>query len=682
MDNGILLKIGKARAVGYSPAEIVDYIGQDPSISAQIKTARENKYGDEEILGYIAKSKIDPNAMPTDDRSGIMMEGPGISQDLKLGGAAELLGGLAGGMAPTIRQRIPAAAILGAGGQGLYQLYQHATGNPNAPQTSEEAATRMGIGGATQGAGQIGGELLTRGISKVLPHVQERFMIPDKTGSEDALRQYMEPYMNKGLSERMMDKIYSMLPDSLKYEQFAKPGFTVAQKADPLSGAHRMEQVVESSFFGSKPIKEFKFAQQRGLEDWSKKLAGDVWGGVEKMPPSERGRVFTEAFDKAEEGFRQVSKARYGEVDKILGGETVETISRKTSSISDASGKPFTFDVSETSNRIVDLAPFKKWVKQELAQDAKFVGIGSGKTGEGLLSKAENLADNMSFADTHELRSRVIKEMKAAQGRGEPVAFSDIAKVTSQIDTAMEQAAKNAGGDAEKVWREANSFYKEGKETFDNGFIESLVKKAKDMKQPELIGKSLFQNGEISQIKMAKEVLKNDTQTFQSMKAGWLEDVFTDVSKSDGTVVGNTFFRKLKGMGDETLREIFTKSELAMIRKFEEAATKTQKLGSAGGGSILIQLMQAGALGGALTGAWFKDPDIVAGGLAILVAPRVLGRMIVNPRYHNLFYNGLSTEKPVALPAITKLAAEAIKVNKQIEQSNQNQETQQMRISQ
>jgi hypothetical protein len=650
MDNGILLKIGKARAVGYSPAEIVDYIGQDPSISAQIKTARENKYGDEEILGYIAKSKIDPNAMPTDDRSGIMMEGPGISQDLKLGGAAELLGGLAGGMAPTIRQRIPAAAILGAGGQGLYQLYQHATGNPNAPQTSEEAATRMGIGGATQGVGQIGGELLTRGISKVLPHVQERFMIPDKTGSEDALRQYMEPYMNKGLSERMMDKIYSMLPDSLKYEQFAKPGFTVAQKADPLSGAHRMEQIVESSFFGSKPIKEFKFAQQRGLEDWSKKLADDVWGGVEKMPPSERGRVFTESFDKAEEGFRQVSKARYGEVDKVLGGE------------------------------FVDITPLKNWAAQEVKKNAQFAGYGSSQTGDSLLAKAADLPDMMSFSAASELRSRLIKESSMVEGKD--VARAMASKGVSQIDNAMEQAAKNAGGNAEKVWREANSFYKEGKETFSNNFIKSLIDKSKELKQPELIGKSLFQNGEISQIKMAKEVLKNDPSTFQAMKAGWLEDVFTGVAKSDGTVVGNTFFRKLKGMGDETLKEIFTKSELAMIRKFEEAATKTQKLGSAGGGSILIQLMQAGALGGALTGAWFKDPDVVAGGLAILVAPRVLGRMIVNPRYHNLFYNGLSTEKPVALPAITKLAAEAIKVNKQIEQSNQNKETQQMRISQ
>ncbi len=126
-------------------------------------------------------------------------------------------------------------------------------------------------------------------------------------------------------------------------------------------------------------------------------------------------------------------------------------------------------------------------------------------------------------------------------------------------------------------------------------------------------------------------------------------------------------------MGDDTLKEIFTGPELALVKKFEEASTKTQKLGSAGGGTMLIQLMQAGALGGMVSGQYFQQPELIAGGAALLGSPRVLGNMLVNPRYHNLFYRGLSTSKPIAIPAITKLATEAIRVNDQLKTKDGNQ---------
>jgi hypothetical protein len=556
---------------------------------------------------------------------------PMNKKDIVAGDLPSFLGGIAGGLAPTLRQRVPAAGILAGGGEAFHQLYQRATGDPNTPQTSEEAARRIAELGGGQAVGQLAGEGITMGISKLLPHVKESMMVRDRTGSEDTLRQFMEPYLNKGLSERMADKAYQFLPESLQYERYAKPGFTIAQKSDPLSGAHRMEQIVESSFFGAKPIKEFKKAQQSALEDWSKSISNQMWQGMEKLPPEQRGQAFVEAFNKAEDMFRQGAKSRYAEVDKVLGSESIDISGIKTAAM-------------------------------ELAQkNAQFKGIGSSESGDTLIKQIADLPDQMTFADASELRSRLLKVAKASRG---DVGGKNAYDFVGQVDKAMESTAGNLSEDAKKVWREANSFYKEGKQTFDNSFIEGLVKKGKD--QPELVGKALFQNGEITQIKMAKDILKDDPKTFQAMKAGWLEDVFTKTKKSDGSLVGNAFFSQLKGMGDETLKEIFTGPELALIRKFEEASTKTQKLGSAGGGSILVQLMQAGALGGILSGTYFREPEMLAGGLAILAAPRVLGNMLVNPKYHHLFYNGLSTEKPLWMPALSKLAAEAYKVEKQL----------------
>lgn len=561
--------------------------------------------------------------------------------DVVSGDIPALIGGIAGGFAKTARQRIPAAGILAGGGEAFHQIYQHATGSPNAPKTSQDAAMRIAEMVGLQALGQGVGEGLTWGASKVLPHVQEALMVRDRTGSEDMLRSYMEPYLKKGFSEKVADNVYDFLPEFMKYDRYSKPGFSIAQKADPLSGAHRMEQIVESSFFGAKPIKQFKWAQQRGLEDWSKNISEQLWKGVDQLPPSQRGQAFIESFDKAEGIFRNAAKEKYGAVDKVLGSESI--------------------DVSGIKTQAMELAE----------KNSQFRGIGSSDAGDSLIKQISDLPDTMTFSDAAELRSRLIKVAKSSRG---DVAGKNAYEFVSQVDKAMETTAKNLPGDAQKAWRDANSFYKEGKQTYDNNFISSLVEKGKE--QPELVGKALFQNGEITQIRMAKNVLKDDPQTFQAMKAGWWEDALGNSLKSDGQLVGNSLFNQFKKMGNETLGEIFTKSELALIRRFEEAATRTQKIGKAGGGSILVQLMQAGPLAAAASGKVFSGgdkawDDFMTGGLAILAAPKVLGHMLVNPKYHSLFYRGLSTERPLYMPATMKLAAEAYKVEKQLNEKNQ-----------
>lgn len=596
---------------------------------------------------------------------------PLTRKDIVAGDLPALIGGIVGGFAQTARQRIPAAGILAGGGEAFHQIYQHAMGDPKAPKTSIDAAMRIAEMGGLQALGQGVGEGAVWGMSKVLPHVQEAFMARDMTGSEDALRSFMDPYMNKGLSERMTDKVRGWLPESFNemFPASPKPGYTIAQKSDPLSGAHRMEQIVESSFLGATPIKQFKFAQQKGISDFADNVSNQIWGGIERVPPSQRGEVFVKAFDDAESIFRGEASKKYAEVDALLGDATSTYPSNKVSNA--------LVDINETSNKIVDLSPFKQWALQETGGNTKFAGYASAQTGDTIIAKAQNLPDRMSFTDAAILRSRIIKEAKNVEGK--PVAASDVAKITSRIDSAMEDAAVSVGGDVEKAWRNANAYYKEGKKIFDNRFIENLVKTGKD--QPELVGKGLFQNGEITQIRAAKKVLQNDPKTFQAMKAGWLDDVLKKSQNEEGMMVGKSFFSQLKKMGDETLNEIFTKSELALIKRLEEASLRSQKQGKAGGGSLLIMLMQSGplvktaqivgSLGMAGGGAYTDNPEMIAGGLAILMGPRVLANMIVNPKYHSLFYRGLSTEKPLYMPATMKLAAEAYKVEKQLNEKNQ-----------
>ena len=585
------------------------------------------------------------------------------------------IGSLIGGFfANTMRQRVPAAGILAGGGEAYHQIYQHLKGDPNAPQTSEEAATRIAKLAGLEAAGQLGGEMLVRGAGKLIPHVQERFMVPDMTGSEPVLRNFMEPYLQKGLTERAYDAL-APYTQKLGFEAIEKPGYSIAQKASERSGAHRMEQIVEHSFFGAAPIQEFKGAQQKAISNWSSALVNKFTKQANLTPPGERGKMFIEAFDVAEQTFKDAAKAKYQAVDAAIEGAEVTQTVRKTSSILDASGTPFTYDVTETSNKIVDLTPFKKWVEAETKENAKFAGIASAQRGDTLISKASNLPDRMSFADSAELRSRIIQELRNAEGK--PVAYADIAKVTRHIDTAMEKSAIQLGGDAEKVWREANSFYKQGKKQFDDEFLSGLISKGKEQHNLESIGSGLFMRGGVEQIRVAKKLLANDPQTLQAMKAGWLSDVLTVATKPDG-LKGNALYNVLKRVGDEKLGEIMKPGELMMLKQLSEAAIKTQKLGSGGGGSILIQLIQAtplvkvtqtlATLGLAGGGAYFDSPEALAGAVMVLATPRILGNMLVNPKYHNLFYKGLSTQKPRAIPAIIKLAAQAVKIKSQQEE--------------
>lgn len=594
----------------------------------------------EETIKAVVQTRFPKRATVTPDIRGdeaIVGGGRGNRDEVSLSAIPGIVGGVLGGMAKGSPMRVLASGLLGAGGEAGMQLYQHATGSPNAPQTSEEAAKRIGITGLEQSVGQGAGEAILRGAAKVFPRVAPEFMKPGLSESEQTMRGYMEQYLKPGLTERLADRAIAMLPENWARNAAAKPGYTIAQKASPLSTGARAEQIVEHSFFGATPIKRFKWAQEQGLEDWARDISEKVWRGVDKMPPSERGKAFTDAFDAADGAFRSEARAAYGVVDEQVGKE------------------------------VVDVTPLKTWATEQAKKNAQFAGIGSSQTGDSLLSRITNLPDNMKFSDAIELRSRLLKEGWQVESRDVARAMSS--KATSTIDKAMEEAATKLSPDAHSAWREANAFYRKGKDTFDNEFMRGLVRKGKD--QPELVGKSLFQNGEITQIKKAKDVLGSDVRTWQNMKAGWLDDVITKATKEDGSVAWSSFFGSIKNMGNETLHAIFSPKELMMIRQFDKALSTTQKLGSAGGGSILIQLMQAGplaALAGAGATSYTKDPEYLVGGLTILLGPRVFANMFVNPKYHSLFMKGLNTSKPRALPVLTKLAAGAYETQRRLDE--------------
>jgi hypothetical protein len=96
-------------------------------------------------------------------------EEPGAK--LNFGEMLPLAGGLAGGVAKTLPRRTGLSALLAGGAEGYHQIIQHLMNSPDAPTSSIEALKRMALVGGEQGAGQVGGELLGKGISALIPKI-------------------------------------------------------------------------------------------------------------------------------------------------------------------------------------------------------------------------------------------------------------------------------------------------------------------------------------------------------------------------------------------------------------------------------------------------------------------------------------------------------------------------------
>ena len=480
-----------------------------------------------------------------------------------------------------------------------------------------EAIVRIAYPAGEQALGGLAGEAIVRGAAKVIPKVLPQYMKSGLREAELALRPYMERYLPKGMLSK----------------RGGGPGFTIAQKADPLSSAAKMENIVESSFFGGTPIKKFKFAQENAIEDYAAAVTDDIWKGIAGLPPSQRGEAFIKSFDIANDAFKATATGLYKRVDDLVGKELVDTTSAK------------------------------KWADLLNAENIKMMGVGASEAGDMLITKITKLPDRLTFSTASELRSRLLKEESSLLGNDKARGIAR--KIVGILDDSMEGAATKLSPDAKDAWREANLFYREGKEKFNNEFMSRLVRQGKE--QPELVGKAIFQSGEITQIRAAKQILKDDPTTWQAMKAGYWETILGKATDPSGKIIGKTLHNQLKTMGEETLKEIFTPKERLVIDTFKKAVLTTQAKTTAGGGSMLIQLMQAPALGAAITvwGGFKQDPGTIMAGLTILTAPRILGKMMVSPKWQSLFIKGLSTSKPIAMPAIAKLAMGAIEMSRE-----------------
>jgi hypothetical protein len=169
--------------------------GSQKTRDEQIKTLNDSdsdfsklplQYKNEVIDSY--KGKVKPYDMISTNQGG--KEPTSWTSDIP-----QMIGGIIGGFADkTVPGRILKAGVFGGGGEAGKQLYQHATGSKDAPQTSMEANDRIAEAMLAQGGGQAVGEGMTRVGAKLIPKIKPEYLEKGLEEPTATLKSYMAPY--------------------------------------------------------------------------------------------------------------------------------------------------------------------------------------------------------------------------------------------------------------------------------------------------------------------------------------------------------------------------------------------------------------------------------------------------------------------------------------------------------
>ena len=390
-----------------------------------------------------------------------------------------------------------------------------------------------------------------------------------------------------------------------------------------------LESIAEGSFAGGGKLQWLKrITQPQALGSYVDDVSKQIGKGVRSnLSPEEVGDLIQSTISGKRTIFKSTAKAAYGKVDDLAKGV------------------------------IVDLKPLKAYASGQLKKAATRKGIGSTQAGDALLKKVMMLDDTISFKNAQGLRSALLDE-KGAMSITKDKALGLASKLIGLTDNVMESGGGKLAPEAKNAWRVANKFYRTGSERFNKKIIKNLVKTLDE--NPEIAVKKIFRPNASRQIKAVKDLMT--PSSWRNVKSAYFEDLLQKSADADGVVSGNKFLGILNGMGDDTLKSIYTQEELLNIKTVGKMAQLIQKP-TGGGGKMLIQLAQPGALLNIMQGGSLQGTSAT-----IVAAPYVISRIFSSKTGSKLLSTGMKTPigSEAAAGLTTRILAEIAKTKMEI----------------
>jgi hypothetical protein len=488
-------------------------------------------------------------------------------------------------------------------------------------------------------AGEGVGGLAVKGIEKAIAPGMKLFK-----GADDAIKTIEE--------QREIIKAgratFTDAADKQILDEAAKKGLLTPGLVADNDFIDQTQRIVRSSLIGSGGLKR----AETGAETIAKSALDDF---VDKfLITDNKGRLIQESLSKQKNTFDIVVDAKYKNVDDLLG------------IVKD----PKTGVVISSKSPLIDTKQYHSLLDARIKDLKKVAGGSQDKAALELLEFQKTLPFNADFSLINQYRQKLLQLGRSANASN----TKNIASFTKEynilekeITGLLENAAVSP--QAKKAFFEANKFYREGLEDFNNEIITKLIEK-----RPDLVFKELIRAGDqpvllqealsIINRRATTPVLKAEAEQLKlGLKGEFLRKAVGDATELDKQYVkvnankleefiGSNVKKAKPGKFENVAKELFTKQEYNRLLELQNAMKFAQgKLEDIAGpkpGALFFQFAQAGAAGTVLTLGTYQGEagaGFLGAGL-ILGSPKAVGWMLTNPKAINYLTKTVKATDP------------------------------------
>lgn len=532
--------------------------------------------------------------------------------------AGPLGAGLVGGAARGVG--LAGRALKGVRGAGRVAGAAASTGGvaKSFGDTDEDAALAAGLSGGAEAVSPVAGFLLKKSgvpqaLAKGLKAVTKRAPVARPVGG-GVLQGSLRPGAREAI-EQLGDRAV------------VTPGIASTNRV-----VRTLENVADASILGGNKVSAAR-------ENATRVAAGDLTSYIDNLGnalgPEDLGKAVKLSIDGELKHFRAIARAKYARIDEmarpVISERTVSRTAPSAAGLVDASGRPVAVVAKEKIEEItagaVDLSTAKKVAAQKL-RDFKVSPVKSKSQ-----SILENIVDgpsSVTFEDAQIIRSDLLAVSRditdVIAGRGQSVSKA----LTPHIDRAMDNTAREIGGELHAAFREASKFWKDGADVLNSDIVKQIANS-----DPELmLGIALRNPRNTSAIRRVRESI-NDPKVWKNVQQEWIAEVMT-LNQAPGELVDGKKVRGAIKRFEDTgaLDELIpSKVQQRALKQFSDTLALTQGGSGDKTGAIAIQLLQAGAL--------INFSGDVGASAAILLGPLALAEALTNPSIANFLTVGM-----------------------------------------
>jgi len=537
---------------------------------------------------------------------------------------------------PFLKQLLTRSAAAGAGG-GAGSFVATKTIDPK-----DDTVKEIIRASAENLIGEGAGGLIVKGVQKAIAPGMKLFK-----GADDAIKTIEEQreIIKAGKATFVEEADKKLL------EEAAEKGLLTPGLVADNDFIDQTQRIVKSSLIGAGGLKR----AEGGAETIARSALDDF---VDKFLITDNkvatGRLIQESLSKQKNTFDIIVDAKYKNVDDLLG------------IVKD----PKTGVVISSKSPLINTTEYHNLLDARIKDLQKVAGGSQDTAALELLEFQKTLPYNADFSLINAYRQKLLQLGRSAN-TSNTKNIKSFSKEYNILEKEITGLLENAAvlPEAKAAFFEANRFYREGLEDFNNEIITKLISK-----RPDLVFKEIIRAGDqpiplqealsIINKRATTPILKAEAEQLKlGLKGEFLRKAIGDATELDKQYVrvnankleefiGSNVAKAKPGKFENVAKELFTKQEYNRLLELQNAMKFAQgKLEDISGpkpGALFFQFAQAGAAGTVLTLGTYQGEagaGLLGAGL-ILGSPKAVGWMLTNPKAINYLTKTVKATDP------------------------------------